>query len=70
MNRRNKFRTFLKERFFLRFHMSLILLGTAFSGLLATKRLPQSVLFVTTFAALLIDFIHPGAAKLSDIFLK
>lgn len=35
--KRHKFTTYIKERFFLRFHMSLILTATALSGLLATK---------------------------------
>jgi len=36
LRRRERFTRFLKERFFLRFHMSLILTGTALSGLLAS----------------------------------
>jgi hypothetical protein len=34
---KNRFIRFLKERFFLRFHMSLILFGTFLTGLLVTK---------------------------------
>lgn len=37
--KRHKFINYIKERFFLRFHMSLILIATALSGLLATKAL-------------------------------
>ncbi len=56
-SRKEKFRNFLKHRLFLRFHMSLILLGTAAAGLVAAKilylygvksmfiRYPASVLF-------------------------
>ncbi|MBI5632560.1 MAG: hypothetical protein HZA15_03680 [Nitrospirae bacterium] len=36
LRRRERFTRFLKERFFLRFHMSLILIGTALSGLLVS----------------------------------
>lgn len=35
--KRHKFTSYIEERFFLRFHMSLILTATALSGLLATK---------------------------------
>lgn len=35
--KRHRFTTYIKERFFLRFHMSLILTATALSGLLVTK---------------------------------
>lgn len=36
LRRKEKFTKFLRERFFLRFHMSLILTGTALSGLIAS----------------------------------
>jgi hypothetical protein len=37
ISKREKFRNFLKHRVFLRFHMALILLGTAATGLVAAK---------------------------------
>lgn len=39
LHRKDRFRKFLRDRFFLRFHMFLILTGTALAGLLATKLL-------------------------------
>ena len=59
-SKKEKFRNFLKHRLFLRFHMSLILLGTAATGLVAAKVLylyGVKSMFVRYPAAVLFSYI-------------
>ncbi len=79
ISRKEKFRHFLEEKLFLRFHMSLILLATAAAGLLAAKilyvcgvrqmivRYPAAVIFAYIaffgFVKLWLTFLFSSRAK-------
>lgn len=80
----NKFRILIKERFFLRFHMSLILAGTFLFGLLVTKlllifhankmliRYPIAVLFsyLAFFAFIKLWLLHVSSSEGSRRFME